>query len=311
MAEKSAYFYEIKLYDDNDKEIKIQNLKLLYDKIFKKYCKNNSLELDNSIDNKVNMDIIIDREDLLFCKFGKEKDNTTVQVRDNETRSTDLVILPKDLNKKILEVYTYFLLDYKEGIVSIIHGQSAPTKNMINNIASRYSNKYRTELEPIYSIDTYKKLYKKKSKLSKFLITLNQPNEQIIKAILGDKVGRGKMLEYLSEGKKKVILEVSAKEGKRYITDDYEEIPEYLQPLIDSFTMNAELNFRGSSQGNKIQNFGIGKKELKYNTSINTYKIEDKKRVYYNQKEINDEYYDALKESYRINKNDIMNILNR
>jgi len=311
MAEKSAYFYEVKLYDSNDREMDIKELKVLYDEIFKKHCINDSMELDKSIDNKVNMDIIFNRTDFLFCKFGKEKDNTTLQVRDNETRRTDLAIPLKDSGKKTLEVYTYFLLDYKAGIISIIRGQSAPTKNMINNIFSVYNDKYRTELLPVYSIDTYKKLYKKRSKLSKFSITLTRPNEQIVKAIVGDSIGRKEMSKYLAEGKRKVTLELSASEGKKYITDDYVEIPDLIQPIVDSLTMNTELCFRGSSGGNKVQDYSVGKKEMKYNTSINTYKVEDRKRIYFNQEEINDEFYEALKESYRITKNDIMNILNK
>lgn len=309
MSCKKAYFYWIELLDNQNNKKDISELKPIFQNIFKENSSNKCLKLDDKIDNKVKMDILRD-DNYLFCKLSKEKDNALIQIRDSETNKANLVINPRDIDKKAIEIYTYFLLDYQQGIVSIIHGRSAPSEKILINILDRYNTNYKLQINNVFSIDSYKKLYKKGSKLAKICVEFSKPNDEIVASLLG-RSPRGKILNNLTENKKKLILEISASSKKKYISDNEEETPEYMQPIIDNLNMKADVIFKGAEEGKRSNIYSVGKKQLSCDAVINTFTVENKQRIYYNQEEINQEYQLALLEAYRINKNDILSLIDR
>lgn len=167
MAEKKVYFYKVSLHKETvDKEEDFNLIKPLFEDVLRSYSTNSSLVLVDS-DEKVTLDIKYCEGDFLFGTLGKIRDNSNFQFRNKKTSDTVPILSPEEQAITGIECFTYFLLDYSAGILSIVASQTSPKGAVLNNLLAKYCTDFFTEIKPIPHPKFYRQLFSPKSTLSK------------------------------------------------------------------------------------------------------------------------------------------------
>ena len=97
--------------------------------------------LPTSIEPKEIMDIF-DDDKYLFGRITRKKANNTVIKRDYNTLKADNVFEEDEAEDKGIEVYTFFILDYDQGILSVVNTKGAPNFKALDALCLNYSPEY-------------------------------------------------------------------------------------------------------------------------------------------------------------------------
>lgn len=126
------------------------------------------------------------KEKKIFAKIGVQNDSNTVALRDQNTFESEEVPM-KD--NQLLEVFTYFLIDFSTGVIAYIGMNGAPKISAIQSLFNNYcSNTSTTRTEAIISSITTNEILKtlnKRGTISKILISVAVPSDDVLSKVLG------------------------------------------------------------------------------------------------------------------------------
>ena len=160
MASMTTEFYKIVLVARaNDKEINYKMIKDIITKVISENAIDNdeykSIDLSpdvlpTSIEPKEIMDIF-DDDKYLFGRITRKKANNTVIKREYSTLKANNVFEDSEVIDKGIEVYTFFILDYEQGILSVVNAKGAPNFKALDALCLHYSAEYKLNFESIGS----------------------------------------------------------------------------------------------------------------------------------------------------------------
>ena len=157
---------------------------------FKKICTEKMQVLENghramsiTVSSSKYVIEVISHEDMYaFIKIGQQNPSNTVALRDRTTLETESVPMRES---QLLELYTFFLIDFETGIVSYIGINGAPRISAIRNLfdqgIEQEENIY-VHLAAIMTNDILDILVKKHI-ISKLSVTVAVPEDQILSDI--------------------------------------------------------------------------------------------------------------------------------
>ena len=308
MAKKNVYFYALSLFDSNtNKELKHTKVNGLFEEIFKTNVKNKALVLEEG-EKRVTMDILFNDISYLFGKVGRVKENSTLQYREFKTLENYDVLNPMEKHSKGVEIFTYFLFDYKHAILSIISGQSAPGAKIINNIIGNYNDEYYTEINPISDPQSVKSLFKEGSTLFDVTYTVSVPDSKVLGELIG--LDRNQITMLRRSNSREVEITIRNK-PRKLLTDSLDTIKELITSFQSKRTDYVKVSFMGKSQNSQTQEYPLDEKMFTYSVDIPTYQIEDYKPVYFDRKVIDTFYQNNIKMAYNESKGDLLLLSNR
>lgn len=98
-------------------------------------------------DKKVIVDFLTHNRDYLFGSIGNIKEKFVLErIRNLKDLTSERLLLNPE---NALEAYTYFLLDYKTGIISFINSKSAPNIKYLGTIIQEVDMNYEVNIYPI------------------------------------------------------------------------------------------------------------------------------------------------------------------
>ncbi|SCL85258.1 hypothetical protein [Sporanaerobacter sp. PP17-6a] len=313
MSKKKIYYYCVKLYSDvTKKEISYKKIKVIFNKIFDSYSKQNknirSLSLNQS-EISITMDILENNENYLFGRIGKVKDNSSMQIREYGTLSSDEVLSRKDTMKKGVELCSYFIYNYEDGILGYVKSQSVPDAYIFNNI-TKYSKKYYTEINPIPNPSAYKKLFKDGSILSRITFTVPVPDTQVLrdKEMLG--LDR-EQIRILEQTNTKYITLIVKNENRRFLTNVKEDIINIIKSFLRKEKEYKDIKITGSGNDFNSRDFDLKEQVFYYNIDVKDYDTENHQKIALDIERKGKIYKEVLKESYENNKDDLLILTNR
>lgn len=187
MADKNVYFYKIVLTDNESaEEVPTTRLKAIFSDIITRATINHSIDCTETQLEPVMLDILEDTDEYLFARLNQKRPNNSMQKRDYSTRATTDVLAPDEVLNSGIECFTYCILGYQHGILSIVNIKSAPKWDALSMMFAVHSPRYLLHAEGIPNNNLVAELSQGRSpEINRIHIDIAQPDAQILEQIFG------------------------------------------------------------------------------------------------------------------------------
>lgn len=291
MARKTVYFYVIYLKDKGGKECDYRLIKERINNVFGNNCinngKNDALILEEG-DNQVTLDVLSNGGDYLFGRMGRIKENNTMQFRHYSTLSTEEVLDQRTARMKGIEVFTYFLLDYNTGILSMVLGQSAPRARYINNILNKYDNEFIADIEAIGDPSIIKQIFNNDI-LAEIAYTIAVPNSQVLGE---DVIGLSrKQIAAIKKSNTKQLQVVLKPESRGFMAQGTELVKSIVKPFVDEREKYKSVRIKAKELDGYMQDYDLLDSYCTYKININLNKDSGRQ-------EMENEFFEKLLAAY-------------
>lgn len=300
MGTRNVYYYSLDLRTVRGNIDCTSNIKKVFDDIFNANAKNvdgiRTLSLQNE---KITLDILKNNDEFLFARVGKETEHYNIVKRNKTTKKPEVVLATSETDK-ILEVCTYFLLDYRKGIVGFIFGKAAPTPNAIVSIITDYSDKYTLSIDRISSPESVRALLKPGSTIKKVKYTVRTPNIEIIDSLNIKPKLKAKMINM-----PKQEIQILIKNGNKSMFDSIEEMQEFIEEIF-SANEREDIVLYGNSGGGRQKEFKFLQQDISYSIDIKDYEMVGSEKKRLENEDIHQNVYNNLKALYNRNYQEIL-----
>lgn len=315
MASMTTEFYKIVLVARaNDKEINYKMIKDIITKVISENAIDNdeykSIDLSpdvlpTSIEPKEIMDIF-DDDKYLFGRITRKKANNTVIKREYSTLKANNVFEDSEVIDKGIEVYTFFILDYEQGILSVVNAKGAPNFKALDALCLHYSAEYKLNFESIPNKEGISVLYGATTpSISKLEFEIPTPNAEFLQAVLGldEKIIR----EMIQNNVYSSIITLKAMPYQQLLSKK-EKVKSVLDILISKRKNYSKAVIRGKSESFGSRNFDLHAKFFTYPIEVRKYHTVHGKQVEYSLQELVEQYKHGLHMAYESNF-DIINAI--
>jgi hypothetical protein len=190
----SFYRLSITKYIENHEQRKITKISLSNEDVEKTFenLLENMLKIEGgryaqevrTSSNKYIIEIISYNKHMVFAKIGMQNASNTVALRDQKTLESEKVPMRES---QLLELYTYFLIDFSTGVLAYIGINGAPKISAIQSLFNSYytdTDKYEARISSIITRDVLKTLTKKGT-ISKIEFSVAIPSDDILSEVMG------------------------------------------------------------------------------------------------------------------------------
>lgn len=185
MSKKSIYFYKVEIRNSQTRAI--VHTADYYDiltGIFTRECVNGSIKLTHDQADPVIMDVLENTDEYLFARLSRKRPNNSMQKRDYRTFATTEVLAPDELESNGIECFTYCILGYSHGVLSVANSKGAPGAEAFSMLLSTHNRNYSAECIGIPNNDLIRELADGHApKVTRISIDMARPNAQILQHI--------------------------------------------------------------------------------------------------------------------------------
>ncbi|WWU66148.1 hypothetical protein QJR26_07175 [Clostridium baratii] len=300
MSTRNVYYYCVEIREGKSNVNITSNIKGIFNSIFDEHATvvdgRRTLILQNG---SVTLDILANNEKYLFARVGKETEHYNILKRNKSTVKAEPVIKSEDINT-VLEVCTYFLLDYDNGIVGFVFGKSAPTPNALINIITDYDSENTINIVRIASPESVRALLKPGSSIKKVKYVMRTPNIEILEALeIKDRL-KAKMINM-----EKQEIEIIIKNKNKSMFSTFDETREFIEDLFAS-EEKEDISLFGNSGGSRQKEFKFLEQDISYPIEIKEYEIINNNKIRIDSEVISNSVYEKLKFVYNSNYEDII-----
>ena len=318
MASMTTEFFKVKLFEaSNDKEMDYKKIKDILSEIFKWYGKKNKdyLSIDinpgvklDSVDVKEIIDIFED-DKYLFGRMCRKRENNAMIKRDYYTLEAEDVLTDAESARSGIEVYTFFIYDNEQGIISVVNTKGAPGKKALNTLCECYNPEYVIKFESIPNEEGIRVLYGAEApEISRLEFDLPAPNAEFLQRVLG--LNEKAIGEMIRDDVYEANIVLKGMPYKKIISAK-EKVREILDILISKKDNYTKAIVRGNSELFGSRNFDLNSKYFTFPIEINRFRTIKGKRVEYSLREIVDQFKYGLHKAYEDNYDIINAIANR
>ncbi len=253
-------------------------------------------------------DIYTYENEKLFMRMSSQKPSGGYLHRDYSTNVPKGILKGKSEDEQGIEVYTYVMLDYGTGILSIINEQSAPGIHTINLILKKYNDSYYLKFVPVPNPNGIKRIYEaKEPKISQIEIEVPIPGADALEQMFKWKV---KDILEVQEGTLKATMRISGI-GRQTITDGEEETKGVIDCIKERISDYNKAKVHAKAAGVKMQDYSFFDENFAYLVDIPTYTVISGQKRFYTANERVDICRDHLVMAYNENINLLKSITNR
>ncbi|REJ18658.1 MAG: hypothetical protein C6W57_03355 [Caldibacillus debilis] len=298
---KNVYFHKLDVYkrsfvkntNQADTQVHdyldIKQKNSLLDDIIKHKLKNNCVEVNDEFGTKT-IEFLKYDEQYIFARMGKYQDILTVHLRNKKT------LEPEEISKTVdqeLEIFTYFLLDRSNFLISFLKEMSAPSINTLALLIDTFysDSEIFGEIKGVI-VDDAIPLLKKKDIIGTISYKMVVPTNKLISI---DTIGLTEA-EYMSlRNQKHVEIQVKlVAERNKSAFEDSNALEKLIRRLI-KIAKNVQV--RAKNEGEYMQPYDVIDDLL-------TKKV--KFQFDRNSDNIHEEIYRKLKVIYETNKREII-----
>ena len=262
----------------------------------------------DSIEPKIILDIF-DNHKYLFGRICKKKSNNAILQRDYSSLEPAEVFTPAEARRKGIEVFTFFIIDYAKGIISIANAQDAPGANILNYILDNYSSDYVMKFTNIPNQDGINLLYTSTSpEITRLEFEVPSPDPQYLQKIL--KLNEEEIAYIASSDMMTTTLTLKPSPRKS-LEKDQGKVKRIIEILKDRNDNYKHTIIRGKSNEFGNKEFDLHAKFFTYPITIKKNHVVDGKKKEYNLNEITDQFKDGLNQAYYANKELLIALSNR
>ena len=318
MASMTTEFYKIKLIrSSSESEVSHKIIKDIFDNVVGTYSADNnnykSIDLSpnitpSSIEPKEIMDLF-DDEKYIFGRLGRRKANNALQKRNYSTLEAESVLDPNEASRNGIESFTFFILDYEEGILSVVNTKGAPNIRAFESLCENYSREYEIKFESIPNEDGISLLYGANNpEISKLEFEIPAPNAEFLQSVLG--LDEEVIKEMIQDTVYSSVITLKAMPYHKLLSKR-EKVKAVLDILMNRRKNYSKALVRGNAENFGSRNFDLHAKFFTYPIEINRYRMIHGKQVEYSLLELAEQYKNGLHMAYESNYDIINAIANR
>lgn len=311
MSTKNVYFYKLSLIQAKDEEeIEIHNLKSIIEDIISTNSKNGSINLYSPGTEPIIMDILEEKDEYLFARLSKKSRNNSIQKRDYGTLMTSPVLNSLEVTNNGVETFTYCIIGYKHGILSIARNQSAPNENVIKRLFALYKKEYNLVIDSVPNNKLIEELYGDNAVINRITFEIPTPNAQLLQESLH--VEDSELIELIQQKTHAVSIEIKPP-SRGHIMND----PSYIKKLLDSFKSHSNRTFSKvvisgkPDDDTKQKRYDLFEEYFKYPIEISEMHTEGGRKVEYPKEKIQNDYRFQMMNIYDSYKIYILGICDR
>lgn len=311
MSTKNIYLFKVSIRDTQlNKEIPVNSFKQLFGEIINKESKNGALELTYQSAEPMMLDIIENTDEYLFARLNRKRPNNSMQKRNYNTFETTDVLAPDEVGSNGVEWFTYCILGYSHGVLSIVNSKGAPKEGALARVFSRHNSKYSLETDPIPNQNLINELLNGNApEINRVQVDIAQPNAQILKELFG--FSDTEVLETVSRNTSSLVFEVKP-QFRRALTTD----PDLVTRLIRAFQQNRKkyksvLLSGKKNSGERQRQYDLYEEYFKYPISVTEYHQENGRKIENDKDSIQKEYRRNMMNVYNEYKDIILAVSNR
>ncbi|MBQ6844712.1 MAG: hypothetical protein IJO60_08790 [Agathobacter sp.] len=310
---KKVNFYTVDLFHSStDIKRDYKDIKALMIEIIEKNAtkQKDYWTIDLTRDNDLHYiaDIYEYEHSRLFMRLSCQKPSGTYIYRDYSTNIPEAVLDGSNEEKEGIEVYTYALLDYETGIMSIVNQQSAPSYKVIRHLFMKYKKEFYLEFVPIPNANGIERIYKAtEPKISQIEVEVPVPNAVVLEKMFG---WDAKDVLDLQGNSLKATLRLSSVE-RRVITSTEEETIGLLDCIKNGISAYNKARVRAKAEGIKTQDYSFFDENFSYKIDIPLYEPRSGHKHYFTAEELIFIYKDHLSMAYNENCHLLRSISNR
>lgn len=314
MAIKKAYYYKVTLSNHTNNDISSECKNIFHDIInkfkddskgFRPIILSKGTMAVGGILDRVTMDVIWNDEYYLFARISKSKDNNINIIRNIKTNEIKKVLNPDETPYKTLEVYTYFLLDYSNGILSYVEGHQAPKVYELKKFIDNNKNNVVMNIENIASNETVRALLTPGSIVNRINYEFRVPKAEILLGLGLPK----ELIDTLTDtdlNNAKLTIKNEPYKNLSEDTNIIRRLIDAIKPVKDTGNFTIVGRTRSSSQ----QEYGFELKNYSSPIDIPSTKIVKGEVKSLSLEELSNEYLARMRAAYLNSKNILENLAN-
>lgn len=279
MSKKNVYFYKLVLKErKTEKEIPFDGCKNILSSIINDACMNDSLELSYDRTEPVLMDVIENTDEYLFARLSRKRPNNSIQKRDYRTRKTTEVLAPDEIGNSGIECFTYCILGYSHGILSVVKSKGAPGPECFAMLFAMHTDDLAADYYGIPNNDIIMELVDGKApQVNRVCFDIARPDPQIMEDMFG--FSDDEILSAMSRKTTSLVVDVKP-DLRGYLLDDPGLIKKLIEALRDNQKKYNTIKISGKKDGRGPQKeYDLYEEYFKYPVDIKEYRQECGRKI--------------------------------
>lgn len=311
MSTKNTYLFKIIVRDTRvGREVPPAEFKDLFEDIFRNNLRNNALKLTADNIEPMVLDVIENTDEYLFARLSRKRPNNSMQKRDYTTYLISDVLEPGEIGNNGVEWFTYCIIGYRHGILSIVRSKGAPTEMALAQIFYRYNNRYVLETEAIPNQDLIKELLDgRHPEINRVEVEVAQPSAQMLEQAFG--YNEREVIERVRRQTSSITFDI-----KPNFRDSLLDQPDYIRQLVNALRRNHNrfnsVVISGKRDAKEKQRrYDLFEEYFKYPITVNEYQQENGEKIERDKRIILTEYRTAMMNVYDNYRDIILAMTNR
>ncbi len=311
MSTKNIYLYKVIIRDTQEnREVPVNVFKGLFEEIFNREQHNNAITLTYQDTEPMILDIIEDTNEYLFARLNRKRPNNSMQKRNYRTFEITDVLLPNEVDNNGVEWFTYCILGYRHGILSLVNSKGAPNEGAFARVFSMYNHRYLLETEGIPNQDLLQELLNGRSpEINRIQVNIPQPDAQILQGLFG--FNDAQVLQAIRENTSRLVFEVKPA-FRDALIDNVGLITRLINALQHNRNRYTSVILSGKPTANERQRqYDLYEEYFKYPITVNEYRQEDGRKVEVAKEIILQDYRNNMMTVYDEYRDIILAVCNR
>ncbi|EGO62884.1 hypothetical protein [Acetonema longum] len=311
MSTKNIYLFKTIIRDtQTNNEVPVNLFRGLFQEVFGRECRNNALELTYQNAEPMILDVIEDTAEYLFAKLNRKRPNNSMQKRNYNTYETMDVLSPNEIANSGVEWFTYCILGYRHGILSVVNSKGAPNEGALARVFSRYNNRFSLETEGIPNQELIKELLNGRApEINKVQIDIAQPDAQILEKLF--EFNDDEVLQAVRQNTSSLVFEVKPA-FREALSKDIDIITRLIRKCQQNRKRYRSVILSGKpATGERQRQYDLYEEYFKYPISVDEYRQEHGQKVEIDKEVILREYKRNMMNVYDQYKDVILAVSNR
>ncbi len=311
MSTKNIYLFKVVIRDtQTNTEVSVNSFKGLFQEIFNRESRNSALKLTYEDTEPMMLDILEDTTEYLFARLNRKRPNNSMQKRNYNTYLTTDVLQPDEIGSNGVELFTYCILGYSHGILSIVNSKGAPSEGALARVFSRYNNRFSLETEAIPNQDLINELINGRApEITKVPIDIAHPDAQLLQELFG--YNDAEVIAAVGQNTSSIVFEVKP-DFRGALSNDVNVITRLVRALQQNHNRYNSVILSGKkSAGERQRQYDLYEEYFKYPISVNEYRQENGLKVEREKELILRDYKGNMMNVYNQYKDIILAVSNR
>lgn len=311
MSTKNIYLFKVSIRDtQTNTEVPVQLFRGLLREIFDREGRNNALKLTYEDTEPMMLDILENTEEYLFARLNRKRPNNSMQKRNYNTYETADVLPPDEIGNNGVEWFTYCILGYSHGILSLINSKGAPNEGALARVFSRYNNRFSLETEAIPNQNLINELINGHApEVNRVQIDIAQPDAQILQDLFG--FNDREVLQAVGQNTSSIVFEIKL-DFRGALSTDVNVISRLIGALQQNRNRYRSVVLSGkTTTGERQRQYDLYEEYFKYPISVSEYRQENGQKIEREKAEILRDYRLNMMNVYNEYKDIILAVSNR